>query len=766
MRGWVRDVVLGVRLALGGGRMSRVGVVRLVMSTIGIGLATAVLLTAAAIPNAVDSRDARTEARFIQPQPVSGVDPLLMVYSDTVFDGERVSGSYLKATGPTSPLPPGIDHVPAEGELLVSPAMRDLLTSEDGAKLAARFPDQRVTGTIGQDGVVDPHELTFYAGGDLQPGKDFVRSVYGFSGHQPSAELPIGLLILLLLGVVAILTPVLIFVVTSSRIAGAERDRRLAALRLVGASRRQVIRLSAAESLVSAATGLVVGACLFLLVRSVAENVEFAGAGLYSSDLTLTWPLALTVVLLVPGLAVMASLFALRRTIIEPLGVVRQAKPVRRRLLWRVIPFALGAALLFLHVPLEGERSGSMVVPGAALLLIGIPVLLPALLERAVSRFRGGKPALQLAMRRLQLDSGTAARVVGGVAVVLAGAIAVQTVLTAEAAEFGPSSFSERAADSPVVDGMVNVSTDIDKDVLTTVRGVAGVQSAQLSRRFSAVGAGDHEYYTAAVVDCETLRATRGVTECADGDVFATSVPGTSEQEVRAGAKLAITDYRTGVASTPIDWTLPPTVRPISESSGGPLGHESIIATPGALPPGDLGLAGVISVSADTRSPEVLDRIRDAIGPFRWKASVYFLNTSTNSEGQSAFTAIRNGLLGGSAFTLLLAAVSLLVVALEQVRERRRPIAALSASGVPFAVLARSMLWQNVVPVLLGIGVAVVTGLGLAASMFSMIGDPFQVDWLTVGLLSGAAALVVVFVTGLTMPSLCNATRLESLRTE
>jgi CubicO group peptidase (beta-lactamase class C family) len=99
-------------------------------------------------------------------------------------------------------------------------------------------------------------------------------------------------------------------------------------------------------------------------------------------------------------------------------------------------------------------------------------------------------------------------------------------------------------------------------------------------------------------------------------------------------------------------------------------------------------------------------------------------------------------------------------------RERRRPLAALAASGVPTGALARSLLWQNAVPVLLAVVVAVVTGIGLAQLVFRMVGDPFTMDWLGVALYSGAATVLVLLVTAMTLPTLRSATRLAALRTE
>jgi hypothetical protein len=50
--------------------------------------------------------------------------------------------------------------------------------------------------------------------------------------------------------------------------------------------------------------------------------------------------------------------------------------------------------------------------------------------------------------------------------------------------------------------------------------------------------------------------------------------------------------------------------------------------------------------------------------------------------------------------------------------------------------------------------------------VFQLIHDPFTIDWPTVGLFSGFAAVLVVLVTALTLPTLRSATRLAALRSE
>jgi ABC-type lipoprotein release transport system permease subunit len=162
-----------------------------------------------------------------------------------------------------------------------------------------------------------------------------------------------------------------------------------------------------------------------------------------------------------------------------------------------------------------------------------------------------------------------------------------------------------------------------------------------------------------------------------------------------------------------------------------------------------------------------VERLRNAIAAYGPDVYVYTSNTTADlTTAQQTYVAVRNGLYVGSIFTLLLAGVSLLVLALEQIRERRRPLAVLAATGVPRGVLARSLLWQVALPIALGVLVAVLTGVGLAALLVRLSDDPLMIDWLGVGVLSAAAAALALLVTAMTLPFLRGAMRLTSLRTE
>ncbi|WP_329060085.1 ABC transporter permease [Amycolatopsis sp. NBC_01480] len=753
---WTGDLALGIRLAVGGGRTSGTAIARLVLGTIGVGVAVTVLLFAASANHAIAQRDSRQLANVASGAPVAGVTPLSLRDDQTYFRGQYISVRYVHANGPTSPLPPGLARVPAPGETILSPALAELLQSDAGTLLRPRFPGP-VTGTLGRPGLANPDDLRAYVGTDASL---LGKQVYSFGAPSGSDGLDPGLLALLIIGIVSLLAPVFVFVATSARIAGAERDRRLAALRLVGSDLPQVRRIAAAESLVTAAAGLLLGAGAFLALRQLAPSVQVRQGGLFVEDVAPPWPLVVLILLAVPALSVLSTLAALRGTAIEPLGVVRRTKPIKRRLWWRLIPILAGVAVLCTLTVRDSSRLTTIaVVGGVACLLVGVPALLPWLLERAVARLSGGRPPFQLAVRRLQLDSGTPARVVAGLAVVLAGAIALQSLLAGQAHAFDPGPLPQRD------DTQMSVDTDPSTSAAVTaaLAKLPGVSPLNLAQSVELQGPDPTKSYGVQVADCATWRELAALQDCRDGAVYQDRQ---ATDSVHSGQSYAVSYYEQ--SRRPLGtWTVPELIPVTVPDNARHAGASEVMVTPGAVAGLDLSQVWATgNVKADSSDPDYAEAARNALAPFAWHASLYVPDPVELSSSQRAYLAIRAGLLAASVFTLLLAGVSLLVLGLEQLRERRRTIAMLAATGVPVRVLARSVVWQNAIPLLLGIVTAVVAGIGVGALGARLTRATVTVDWLAVGVLSAAAAVLVLLVTMVTLPSLRGAARLASMRTE
>ncbi|MFE9744640.1 FtsX-like permease family protein [Saccharothrix saharensis] len=764
MRRWLTDLALGVRLALGGGRTSWV---RLALTGAGIGIGVAVLLAASSVTTVLSERAERQAAASpVIDQSATG-DVLHSVFWTTDYRGDTITGRFVDAAGPNAPVPPGTSKVPGDGEIFVSPALADLLASPDGELLRERFP-QEVVGTIGREGLNAPHDMVFYAG-DSTVTRDAGDVVVRFGGERHDRTLDPILSLLIMVGVVALLFPVLVFVGITTRLAGAERDRRLAALRLVGAGAQRVRRIAAGEALLGAVVGLAVGAALFFAARQFVENVRLLGVSVFVGDLTPSLPLAVLIAVLVPVMAVVTAIVAMRRTVVEPLGVVRRTKPVRRVLWWRLVPIALGAAALLTQAGAFGgavsSGSAEIVIGGIILLLLGIPVLLPWVVERTVGRLRGGAPSWQLAIRRLQLESGTAARVVGGVAVVLAGGIALQSVMASAESEVvdRPLPEADRSRISVVLQESTPETTEQTVGLLQRSVGVERVHPL----RTVAFKLGE-DYYSATVGTCEVLRTVAALPGCADGDSFHVGVesgPGSGRPEPQPGQRVSV--FADDQEQEPsLKWTVPAFTE-VAGPVDDPMSVSGLLVTPSLVRdlPASAGHTRVL-VRVDPDRPDIAEHVRNAVAPMTWRAYAAYFGQVDLSDRVKEFQSIRQALLAGSLVTLLLAGASLLVLALEQVRERRRPLAVLAASGVPRGALGRSLLWQNAVPLLLALVVAVGVGGGLAVLLLRIISQPIVLDWPGIGVLSGAAALLVVVVTLLSLPSLRRATGALGLRSE
>jgi len=103
---------------------------------------------------------------------------------------------------------------------------------------------------------------------------------------------------------------------------------------------------------------------------------------------------------------------------------------------------------------------------------------------------------------------------------------------------------------------------------------------------------------------------------------------------------------------------------------------------------------------------------------------------------------------------------------LEQLRERRRLLAALVAFGTRRRTLGASLLWQTAIPMLLGLGLAVLTGGLLGAVLLRLVQQPVRLDWGAVATMTGLSAGVVLLVTALSLPLLWRLLRPGGLRTE
>ncbi|RSS80798.1 FtsX-like permease family protein [Streptomyces sp. WAC06614] len=781
---------MGVGFAVNGGRA---GWFRTLLTGAGVALGVALMLVTAAVPNALAERDARATARGTATAASAttapaGPNTLLVGNADTIFRSAHIYGRVLQPEGTRAPLPPGLKEFPRPGELAVSPALKELLASPGGRLLRERLTG-RISATIGAEGLVGPRELAFYQGSDrLVPGGQ-VQRVTAFTNPAESRPLDPTLMLLLVVAVTGLLVPVATFTATAVRFGGERRDRRLAALRLVGADRATTRWIAAGEGLAGALLGLVLGAGVFLVLRRFADDVTLMSSGVYPDDLDpAPWLLAL-VALVVPTASVALTLFAMRSVAVEPLGVFRTGRSQRRRLWWRLLLPLAGLGLL---VPLAGrgnsagEFDEAQVIGGVFLLLVGVTALLPWLVEAVMGRLGGGGVSWLLAVRRLQANSGTAVRLVNGIAVAVAAAVALHMLFTGTEARYtrstgqdpsraalsasilpGPDSAAraeQLARQLSATPGVAAVASLVDAQLALTPQQTAGSSGG------AAPTQAPQSTTSLTVGTCAALREIAELPSCTDGDTFvlrdgAGAAATRSEPPAPGTEFFSVPEAGSPAARQPVKWTLPRSARP-ADARPDPLGSVAggVLATPGAVPPG-LGkdAYATVFVQLDRTVPDALDRARTVL----FRADPVMLSFTLQATVRTQqYAAIRTGTSVGVVLVLLLAGAGLLVAQLEQLRERRKVLSALASFGTPRSVLGLSALWETAVPVAWGTALAGGIGVALGAVLMAAVDVPVVVDWAFVGATAGVGAGVVLLVTALTLPPLLRLTRPDHLRTE
>ncbi|MBN0045278.1 ABC transporter permease [Streptomyces actuosus] len=773
IRQWSRDLSMGVRFAFGGGRE---GWTRALLTAVGVGLGVALLLLSTSVPNALAVRHDRDKARadhtFSQPDRPKADNTVIVADANTTFGERDVRGRLLEPEGPRAPRPPGVDRLPRAGEMVVSPALKDLLASGDGKLLRARLP-YRISGTIGERGLVGSHELVYYAGAEGLSARLDRSSVARITAFGDTVAVTVErtdpiLILLILVVFTVLLMPVAVFIAAAVRFGGERRDRRLAALRLVGSDSRTTRRIAAGEALGGSLLGLVLGAAFFLMVRQAAGSVELMGVSAFPSYLTPSPALALLVAGAVPAASVLVTLFTLRGVVIEPLGVVRTAKPARRRLWWRLLLPLAGLAMLYPMVG-QGRDNGYfnqyLVVGGVMLLLVGVTALLPWIVEAVVGRLGAGALSWQLAVRRLQLSSGTAARTVNGIAVAVAGAIALHMLFSGVEGDYTKPTGQDLQR--------AQMQVSLDRGAIGAVGKFRSTKGVRSVTQLSDIDLGDRrenpdQGVPLTIGDCTALRELASLPSCHDGDVFA--VTGAEPDEswtstARPGRTLYIDPSYEGSPGEAIAWKVPGTLRH-GTSVDGLLGYRrgGLMMTPGALPPGAAERATTqLYLRLDRSVPRAEEYVRNTTAGIDPMADATLWSSTRESK---RFASIRTGLYVGAACVLGLIGASLLVSQLEQLRDRRKLLSSLVAFGTRRRTLSLSVLWQTAIPIALGLLLASAVGLGLGALLLRMAATSVRVDWASVLAMSGIGAGVVLVVTLLSLPPLLRLMRPEGLRTE
>ena len=739
---------LGLRLTLRGGPEA---VRRLVLVTVAVTLGVGLLLTTLAGINPVQAQNDRyawleTTATGAE-HPTQG-DPMWWRLSADEYRGELVGRVDVAATGPHSEVPPGLSRLPAPGEVFASPGLARLMRAAPPEQLADRYPGSLV-GTIGAAGLPAPDSLIVVVGRSVtelahRPG---AREITGISTTTPEscngACYAIGINangIQLVLAVVAaaLLFPVLIFIGTATRLSAARREQRFAALRLVGATPRQVGVIAAVESTAAAVIGTAAGFGLFAAVRPALAGIPFTGAPFFVADLSLGSPEIVLVAAGIPLAAAVVARLALRRVVVSPLGASRRTTPPPVRW-WRLLPLLAGLGALGWFV-LAGKPAtipgqiygftGGLLVTMAGLVVAG--PWLTQLGSRLMLR-GAGRPAALLAARRLSDDPRAGFRAISGLVLALfVASVAVGLITTIDAYEGGSGVTTAQKA--TLVDDLNDYTSRrpstpvraLPADLPAELRDVPGVRSVVVVHAASST-----DGFPDGVVSCADLATIPALGRCPAG-----------------AAAVRISVNMAGSRFQPPVW---PATSARAVQPAGPV-------------------AGVV-VGTDG-STAAIERARTLLET-GIPAAPYAANPMTVAESMGENANVRldaeyRQLADVVVLTSLpIAGCTLAVSVIAGLNDRRRPFALLRLTGAPLRSLRRVVVLESAVPLLVSAAVAIGTGF-LAAFLFlrSQLDYRLQAPGGAYWAVVGAGLVLSLAIIASTLPVLARTTGPEAARAE
>jgi hypothetical protein len=686
---------LGLRLTVAGGREA---LARLVITAVAVTIGTGLLLATLAGVNAVNTQNARyawLETGYVKGTLAtsSTPDPLLGNITADRFDGQDIIRVDVAGTGPRSPVPPGIPRLPGPGEYYASPAMAKLLRATPADELADRY-DGHLVGTIGAKALPAPNSLIVVVGHRAdQLARQGAIKVARINTVSPrdctTCPANVGINangVDLILAVVAgaMLFPILILIGSATRLSAARREQRFAAMRLVGATPRQISVICAVEASVGAVIGVAAGFALFYALRSSIARIPFTGARFFPGDLSLH-PVEMALVAVgVPLASAVVALLALRRVQVSPLGVTRRVTP-KAPSAWRLVVLVLGVAelgyFLWAAHPESGTGQVAAYLPGFLIIMAGLVVAGPWFTmvgARLVAR-RARRAATLIAARRLADDPKAAFRAVSGLVL----ALFVTTVAVAVISTFVAHRSRPNVGGSTARTLVKEFDLDVRRpgqpqvspsdSVIAGLSSTPGVTGVLAVRTDPSVVQGNY-WPPPGLVSCRDLARLPAWGSCPAGASVVTITPD-FDRASEAGVVWP-------AAAVELDQLARLPIRAV------------VVATDG-------------TTQAQERARTLLEQVDPG-------QNAPFTISERNNESDSEIVQYERLADVVILVTMLIAGCSLAVTVVGGLNERKRPFSLLRLTGVPLGVLRRVLELESAAPLLASAVVSIAVGFASA----------------------------------------------------
>ncbi|WP_371669977.1 ABC transporter permease [Streptomyces sp. NBC_00289] len=741
----MREFLLGLRLLFGAGRGNRI---RFFLMAVGGSIGVCCLALVLTIPAILEAHDDRAAAR----QPVTSAkgpaEGTLVLQRNDAYGSKSFTRVFVaRGTEGTRSAPPGLSELPSSGEVFVSPQVHELLRRAPAVK--GLLPG-REAGVIRPAGLAHPDELYAYVGTDRARIADEGRTLKGFGYSYapfPAVE-PSTLTDVRFALATLVLLPLGIFLSVCARLSAASRMRRLAALRLLGLSIKGTQRVNAAETVVAALLGTVLGLGEYWLLNQVMSHAGLPGLRWYPGDGALSASTVAVCLIGCPALAWFVGRKSARDASANPLAVRRTAVP-RPPSKWGALLLVTGLGIVcgYCLTGLMGRPASSvglnalLVVAGVVLTGLGLVLTLPLLSYVLAGRLARSTQSLtlNLAMRRNEAEPGSTMRVVTGLVLLVYAASLAQGVLIQLEQVTRPS--------GPVQDYSLPLSrlgTQQQRELadVSGVRTHAVMMNSWVDLNADQSAASVASSATALVATCAQLdRMTRRAEGCVDGRVMRLVDPNSSlGSDLKPGTSFSFRFRFDGGKDKKLNVTLPSERIVYRGYSASAVGNAVLLVPPSALPdaatPRDAELL-LTSSSEPGHVRGVLDGIA-AVVPI---AEIELVGL--NVQGLEQISVVETLLALGMIMGMVIGVAAFLVSVTDRAVERRAQVTAVTLIGARARTMRAVQCAQVVLPLGIGLILALVTGKLAESSYLITGGGTNRWDLAGVPLLTFAAAGVV-----------------------
>ncbi|MFI1359553.1 ABC transporter permease [Streptomyces sp. NPDC020898] len=742
----MREFQLGLRLLFGAGRGNRI---RFYLMAVGGSIGVCCLALVLTVPAILDAHDGRAAAR----QPITSAqgpaDGTLVLQRNDAYGAKSFTRVFVArgAQGPQS-APPGLSELPAPGEVFVSPRVHDLLREAPAVK--ALLPG-REAGVIRPAGLAHPDELYAYVGTDRSRIADEGRTLKGFGySYAPFPAVdPSTLTDVRFALATLVLLPLGIFLSVCARLSAASRMRRLAALRLLGLSIKGTQRVNAAETVVAALLGAVLGLGEYWLLNQVMSRAGLPGLRWYPGDGALSATTVAVCLIGCPALAWFVGRRSVRDAAANPLAVRRTAVP-RPPSKWGGLLLVAGLGIVcgYCATGLMGRPASSdgpnalLVVAGVVLTGVGLVLTLPLLSYLLAGRLARSTQSLtlNLAMRRNEAEPGSTMRVVTGLVLLVYAASLAQGVLIQLEQVTRPS--------GPVQDYSLPLSglgTQQQRELadVSGVRAHAVMMDSWVDLNADQPEAALASSATALVATCAQLqRMTRHSEGCVDGRVMRLDDSDSSlGSNLEPGTSFSFRLRFDGGRDKNLNITFPSDRIVYSGYSGSAIVSSAVLLVPPSAMPAEASPRDAQLLLTSSSDPGQVRSVLDGIAAVVPIAEIELVGL--NVQGLEQISVVETLMALGMIMGLVIGVAAFLVSVTDRAVERRAQVTAVTLIGARARTLRAVQCAQVVLPLSLGLILALVTGKLAESSYLITGGGAIRWDLAGIPLLALATAGVV-----------------------